>query len=60
MNLHGHDIIKGGSPLQTTKNPLTDNHARLIWLHYYNNYLLEHNVITPNEHRKMRRLIGEI
>lgn len=59
LKSNGNDIDKGGRPLQST-NPLTANHARLIWLHYYNNYLLEHKVISPAEHRKMRRMIGEV
>ena len=59
LKSNGNDTVKGGRPLQST-NPLTANHARLVWLHYYNNYLLEHKVISPAEHRKMRRLIVEV
>lgn len=32
--------------------------AEEIWLHYFNNYLLEHGVITEREHRKMIALIA--
>lgn len=32
--------------------------AEEIWLHYFNNYLLEHGVITEREHRKMIVLIA--
>lgn len=32
--------------------------ARQIWLHYFNDYLFKHQVITEDEWRKMRRLIG--
>lgn len=31
--------------------------ARQIWLHYYNDYLREREVITEAEWHKMRRLI---
>lgn len=31
--------------------------AEEIWLNYFNNYLLEHGVITEREHRKMIALI---
>lgn len=32
--------------------------AEEIWLHYFNNYLLEHGAITEREHRKMIALIA--
>lgn len=31
--------------------------VRQTWLHYYNDYLRAHGVITEEEWRKMRRLI---
>lgn len=31
--------------------------VRQTWLHYFNQYLLEHNVISEDEWRKMRRRI---
>lgn len=31
--------------------------ARQTWLHYYNDYLREHGIITEDEWRKMRRMI---
>lgn len=31
--------------------------AEQIWLNYFNNYLLEHKVISEREHRKMTSLI---
>ena len=33
--------------------------AEAIWLHYYNNYLREHGIITEDEWRKMRRLVEQ-
>lgn len=32
--------------------------VRQIWLHYFNDYLLKKQIITENEWRQMRRLIG--
>ena len=33
--------------------------VRQTWLHYFNDYLREHGVITEEEWRKMRRLIEQ-
>lgn len=32
--------------------------ARQTWLNYYNDYLRDRGIITEEEWRKMRRLIG--
>lgn len=47
-----------------TKQPINAQKAREkqvaeeIWLSYFNNYLLEHGVITEREHHKMIALIA--
>lgn len=52
------DKAKEGEPLQITSVPPPNSLVRQTWLHYFNNYLREHGVITEDEWRKMRRLIG--
>lgn len=53
----GKAIAKGESPLQIASRPTLESLARQIWLHYFNDYLFKHRVITEDEWRKMRRLI---
>ena len=53
----GKTTAKEGRPLQTVSELLPETFARRTWLHYYNDYLREHGVITEEEWRKMRRLI---
>ena len=50
---------KGGGPLHSTDNNTSvEQIARQTWLNYYNDYLRDKGVITEDEWRKMRRLIG--
>lgn len=42
-----------------TKTPSAESLARQIWLNYYNDYLLEHGVISREMWRKMRLAIGQ-
>ena len=50
---------KGGEPLHNTDNRTSiEQAARQTWLNYYNDYLRAKNIITEEEWRKMRRLIG--
>ena len=37
---------------------ITSDLARKIWLHYFNNYLRNHKIISEDAWRQMRRLIG--
>lgn len=37
---------------------LPEQAVRQTWLHYYNDYLRDKGIITEEEWRKMRRLIG--
>lgn len=53
------DKAKEGSSLQVTSTPPLNSFVRQTWLHYFNNYLREQRIITEEEWRKMRRLIGE-
>lgn len=52
---------KGEPPLEMTetKMPSAESLARQIWLNYYNDYLLEHDVISREMWRKMRLSIGQ-
>lgn len=52
---------KGEPPLEMTesKMPSAEILARQIWLNYYNDYLLEHGVISREMWRKMRLAIGQ-
>lgn len=43
--------------MQIASRPTLESLARQIWLHYFNDYLFKHRVITEDEWRKMRRLI---
>lgn len=52
------DIVKGAKPLQQDGIPVKESVARETWLHYFNDYLREREIITEEEWRKMRRLIG--
>ena len=45
---------RGETPLE-----MTESLARQIWLNYYNDYLLEHGVISQEIWRKMRLAIGQ-
>lgn len=49
------------TPLEMTKEkkPSAETLARQIWLNYYNDYLLEHGVISREMWRKMRLAIGQ-
>ena len=50
---------KGGGPLHSADNNTSvEQIARQTWLNYYNDYLRDKGVITEEEWRKMRRLIG--
>lgn len=53
--------LKEEMPLEMTekKTPSAENLARQIWLNYYNDYLLEHGVISREMWRKMRLSIGQ-
>lgn len=53
--------LKGEMPLEMTetKMPSAESLARQIWLNYYNDYLLEHGVISRKMWRKMRLAIGQ-
>ena len=42
-----------------TRKPSAESLARQIWLNYYNDYLLEHGVISQEMWRKMRLAIGQ-
>lgn len=53
----GKDNCKGGPPLQTINKSPPEALARQIWLHYYNDYLRDHGIITEDEWRKIRRMI---
>ena len=53
----GKNSRKGGQPLQTINKSPPEILARQTWLHYYNDYLREHGVITEEEWRKMRHMI---
>ncbi len=52
---------KGEPPLEIaeTKTSSAESLARQIWLNYYNDYLLEHGVISQEMWRKMRLAIGQ-
>ncbi len=52
---------KGEAPLEMTetRKPSVESLARQIWLNYYNDYLLEHGVISQEMWRKMRLAIGQ-
>lgn len=43
--------------MQTINKSPPEILARQTWLHYYNDYLREHGVITEEEWRKMRHMI---
>lgn len=45
--------------MENIKESLPEALVRRTWLHYYNDYLREHGVITEEEWRKMRRLIDK-
>lgn len=52
---------KEETPLEMTetRKPSAGSLARQIWLNYYNDYLLEHGVISQEMWRKMRLAIGQ-
>ena len=53
------DSAKGGRPLhRDTNGTFSEQLVRQTWLHYYNDYLRDKGIITEDEWRKMRRLIG--
>ncbi len=45
--------------MQTSERLFPEAISQKIWLNYYNDYLLEHGVITEIEWRKMRTLIEQ-
>ncbi len=51
---------KEALPLHRTesKTPSPESLTRQTWLNYYNDYLLEHGVISEEMWRKMRLVIG--
>lgn len=53
----GKATAKGATPVQTINKSPPEILARQTWLHYYNDYLREHGVITEEEWRKMRHMI---
>ncbi len=53
----GKATAKGVTPLVASGPLFPPNLVRQIWLHYFNDYLREQNIITEEEWRKMRRLI---
>ena len=55
----GKATAKGEPPLRIASTPTLEGLAQQIWLHYFNDYLLKRQVITEEEWRKLRRLIGE-
>lgn len=55
----GKATAKEEPPLQIASIMPPERLAQQIWLHYFNDYLFKHQVITEDEWRKMRRLIGE-
>lgn len=55
--MQGKSSNKGGPPLQIINKDPPEALVRQTWLHYYNDYLRAHGVITEEEWRKMRRLI---
>lgn len=55
----GKDRSKGGPPLQIINKSPPEALVRQTWLHYYNDYLRAHGVISEDEWRKMRRLIEQ-
>ncbi len=52
-------LQRGEPPLQASSRMPPERLARQIWLHYFNDYLFKRQVITEDEWRRMRRLIGE-
>lgn len=44
--------------MQTVNKTFPEILARQIWLHYFNDYLRERNIITEDEWRKLRQKIG--
>lgn len=55
----GKAVAKGELPLRIASAPTPEGLTRQIWLHYFNDYLLKRQIISEEEWRKMRRLIGE-
>lgn len=45
--------------MRIASTPTLEGLTRQIWLHYFNDYLLKRQIISEEEWRKMRRLIGE-
>lgn len=58
FRITGKDNAKEDKTLQSTSTPSLNNLVRQTWLHYFNDYLRERGVITEEEWRKMRRMIG--
>lgn len=53
------DSAKGGRPLHSdTNGTFAEQIVRQTWLHYYNDYLRDKEIISEDAWRKMRRLIG--
>lgn len=44
--------------MQTINKSPPEALVRQIWLHYFNDYLRERNIITEEEWRKLRQKIG--
>lgn len=44
--------------MQTINKSPPESLARQIWLHYFNDYLRNKNIITEEEWRKMSKKIG--
>lgn len=57
LQIAGKNTAKEDKTLQFTSTPPPNSLVRQTWLHYFNDYLREHGVITEDEWRKIRRLI---
>lgn len=58
----GNTVTKEAEPLNSvnTVSPARNHLVRRVWLHYYNDYLREHQVISEERWREMRRAIERI
>ena len=54
----GKAMAMEGAPLQVAGPSNQDSLIRQVWLQYFNDYLREREVITEDEWRKIRRMIG--
>lgn len=54
----GQNKAKEAHPLHTNKTSFSQDFARQIWLHYFNDYLRQHDIISEDTWRKMHHKIG--